>query len=547
MRNLRWAAAGSLSVFILATGLSLPRAGSQEPPPGEAKSPAPASATELDTRLIEAGRTHSEVMANLTYLSDVIGPRLTGSANLKKANEWAAARMTAYGLTNVSMEAWELPVGWERGTASARLVEPDNGRSLTVAAMAWTPGTNGKVVGDVVVVNAKTPEELKPYEGKLKNAIVLRGAPAEIESMTKFLARPMFGGAGAEKGQKAAEKTAERTEQPKADAPPARPGRDGGFNTRNFGEAMRFRREMAEFLRKEGVAVMLTDAGKPHGLLTMTGGWRGQDRVSAPDPLPTLFVTHDHYALLHRLATRPNAGPPRMEVEVANKFVPGPLAVYNTVGEIRGSEKPDEFVVLGAHIDSWDLAQGTTDNGTGTCVVLEAARILAKSGVAPKRTIRFVLFSGEEQGLHGSKAFVARHKADMPKTTAAIVHDTGTGRVKGISLMGREVLKPILEEELAALKELGVTEITTQPMGGSDHQSFEGAGVPGFMFRQDPAEYRLTHHSQSDTLDKAREPDLVQGAQVMAVAAMRLANRAEMLPRDKPERPRREGAKAKDN
>jgi len=547
MRNLRWAAAGTLAVFIVATALSLPPAGSQEPPPAETKSAAIVSPTELDARLIEAGKTNSEVMANLTYLSDVIGPRLTGSANLKKANEWAAARMTSYGLTNVSMEAWELPVGWERGTASARLIEPDNGRSITVAAMAWTPGTSGKVVGDVVVVNAKTPEELKQYEGKLKNAIVLRGAPAEIESMTKFLARPMFGGPAAEKGQKAANTAGDRGEQPKAEVSAARPGRDGGFNTRSFGEGMRFRREMAEFLRKEGVAVMLTDAGKPHGLLTMTGGWRGQDRVSAPDPLPTLFVTHDHYALLHRLASRPTPAVTRMEVEITNKFVPGPLAVYNTVGEIRGSEKSDEFVVIGAHIDSWDLAQGTTDNGTGTCVVLEAARILAKSGVAPKRTIRFALFSGEEQGLHGSKAFVARHKADMPKTTAAIVHDTGTGRVKGISLMGREVLKPIIEEELAALKELGVTEITTQSMGGSDHQSFEGAGVPGFMFRQDPAEYRLTHHSQSDTLDKAREPDLVQGAQVMAVAAMRLANRSEMLPRDKPEPPRREGAKAKDN
>lgn len=565
MRLLRLTTASSLALFILASGMLLPRAGSQEPPPGETKAPGAVSAAELDARLIEAAKTNSEVMANLTYLSDVIGPRLTGSANLKRANEWAAARMTSYGLSNVAMEAWELPVGWERGTATARLIEPDNGRSITVAAMAWTPGTNGKIVGDVVVINAKNPEELKQYEGKLKNAIVLRGAPSDIESMTKFLATPMFGGppsSRVNRGEKASDKAADKVPpsadkaaadksanapQPKSDSPTGRPSRNGGFNTRSFGEAMRFRREMAEFLRKEGVAVMLTDAGKPHGLLNMTGGWRGQDRVSAPDPLPTLFVTHDNYAQLYRLATRPAPATTRMEVEITNKFVPGPHAVYNTVGELRGSEKPDEFVVIGAHIDSWDLAQGTTDNGTGTCVVLEAARILAKAAVAPKRTIRFVLFSGEEQGLHGSRAFVARHKADMAKTTAAIVHDTGTGRVKGVSLMGREVLKPIMEEELAALKDLGVTEITTQPMGGSDHQSFEGAGVPGFMFRQDPAEYRLTHHSQSDTLDKAREPDLVQGAQVMAVAAMRLANRAEMLPRDKPEPPRREGSKAKDN
>jgi Zn-dependent M28 family amino/carboxypeptidase len=207
------------------------------------------------------------------------------------------------------------------------------------------------------------------------------------------------------------------------------------------------------------------------------------------------------------------------------------------VAELRGSEKPDEFVVVGAHLDSWDLGQGTTDNGTGTCVVLETARILAKSGVKPKRSIRFVLFSGEEQGLHGSREYVQRHKPEMSNCSAALIHDTGTGKIVGISLQGRESVKPILEKELASLKELGVTEISTRSAGGSDHMSFERERVPGFMFRQDPAEYRLTHHSQSDTLDKAREADLIQGAQVMAVLATRLANRDELLPRDKPTPP----------
>jgi Zn-dependent M28 family amino/carboxypeptidase len=296
---------------------------------------------------------------------------------------------------------------------------------------------------------------------------------------------------------------------------------------------MRFRREMADFMRKEGVAVMLTDAAKPHGLLDMTGNWASRDRAGAADPLPTLFVAHEHYALLHRLATRPVPAQTRLEVEITNKLIPGPLPVYNTIGEIRGSEKPDEFVIVGAHLDSWDLGQGTTDNGTGTCVVLETARLLAKSPVRPKRTIRFVLFTGEEQGLHGSKAYVQQHKDELPHTSAAIVHDTGTGKITGLALQGRDILKPIMEAELATLQELGVTDINVRPMRGSDHESFDGAGVPGFMFRQDPAEYRLTHHSQSDTLDKAKEPELVQGAQVMAVAAMRVANRDEMLPRDK--------------
>jgi Zn-dependent M28 family amino/carboxypeptidase len=289
-------------------------------------------------------------------------------------------------------------------------------------------------------------------------------------------------------------------------------------------------------MRTEGVAVTLLDAGKPHGLLSMTGGWRdssrGTDRASAPEPLPALFVTHEHYALLWRLASRPAPARTRMQVEVTNNFVPGPLTVYNTVGEIPGTEKPDEFVVVGAHLDSWDLGQGTTDNGTGTCVVLETARALMKSGVRPKRTIRFVLFTGEEQGLHGSKEYVKLHKDEMARTSLAIVHDTGTGRVTAVGTQGRESLKGIFEKELVSLKDLGVKDITTRRMSGSDHQSFDAVGVPGIMFTQDPAEYRFTHHSQSDTLDKAKEPDLVQGAQVMAVMALRVANLPSLLPRE---------------
>jgi Zn-dependent M28 family amino/carboxypeptidase len=268
----------------------------------------------------------------------------------------------------------------------------------------------------------------------------------------------------------------------------------------------------------------------------MTGSWPGNDRVSGADPLPTLFVVHEHYSQIHRLATRQGGAPTRVEVEISNKLTPGPIPVYNTIGEIRGSEKPDEYVILGAHIDSWDLGQGTTDNGTGTCVVLEAARILSKSGIKPKRTIRFCLFSGEEQGLYGSREYVKAHQTELPKTSMCLVHDTGTGKVQGIGLQGRESVKPILEPELVSLKELGCADINLRSMPGSDHQSFEAAGVPGFAAQQDWAEYRFTHHSQSDTLDKAKEPDLIQGAQVLAVAALRVANLPQLLPHDKPPR-----------
>ncbi|HMP02022.1 MAG TPA: M20/M25/M40 family metallo-hydrolase [Gemmatales bacterium] len=513
-----------LTAFV--AGLAWPTWASQE-----AASPAEL----LDQKIIQSVRDDTQIMVNLGHLSDVIGPRLTGSANLKRANEWAAERMREYGLENVRLEPWEIPIGWERGTAYARIVEPDNSRTLILAAMGWTPGTEGRITGDVVVVRARTPEELQQYKGKLKNAIVLRGPPATIRPITDMERTPPAVRPTEPRPTEPTTPVATRPTSPTTPTSttprPTRPGRPEGFDTRG---ALAFRREMAEFFRSEGVAVLLQDAGKPHSMLTMSGGWgRTDDRASAPTPLPAAFMAHEHYALLYRLATRPEPAVTRVEIEINNQFVPGPLTVYNTVGEIRGSEKPDEFVVLGAHIDSWDLASGTTDNGTGTSVVLEAARVLANCGVKPKRTIRFVLFSGEEQGLHGSRAYVRHHEDEMPRTSAAIIHDTGTGRVLSLSLMGREKVRPLLEQEFVSLKALGLRELSIRSSGGSDHQSFEAAGVPGFMFQQDPAEYRLTHHSQTDTLDKARPEELIQGAQVMAVMAMRIANLEELLPRER--------------
>jgi hypothetical protein len=546
--------------------------------------PANPDALALDKKILNEAKSGSEIMANLTYLSDVIGPRLTGSAALKRANEWTAEKMRSYGLTNVHLEGWTIPMGWERGSVSMRLIDPPGGRPLIAAALGWTPSTKGKVEGDVVILNAKNTTELAAYKGKLKDAIVLSRPPDTI--------RPVkdpdwgFGAPRRKEGGPA----------PKAEGP--RPNR-----MRDFRAMMTFRRELAEFLRTEGAAVMVMDAGKPHGLLTMTGSWPGEDRISARDPLPSLFMAHEHYALLYRLASRPAPARTRVEVEITNTFVPGPIPVYNTVGEIKGSEKPDEVVVLGAHLDSWDLGQGTTDNGTGTSVVLEAARILARSGIKPKRTIRFILFTGEEQGLYGSRAYVKQHKDELSRVSMALVHDTGTGKVKGLGLQEREKIKPILEKELASLKELGAFDINLESMGGSDHQSFDSAewfqltdkamaalrtaevpegvlskltplkdkplalrkefveelgkvldkdeltrfqdrilthadstSVPGFAFQQEPDEYRFTHHSQSDTLDKAKEPNLIQGAQAMALIGLRVANLPDLLPKERPPR-----------
>jgi hypothetical protein len=466
------------------------------------------TAEELDRKLIAEARTGSQVMANLKYLCDEIGPRLTGSPALKRANTWAAERMKAYGLTNVHLETWSMPEGWQRGHARARIVEPENGRTLSVASMGWHPGTPGKVQGDVVILRAKDLKELAAYQGKLRGAIVLSGPPTQLPDLKDMEKIGVgFGPTGRKEKGKGAK--------------------------RSFEEMMAFRKERADFLKREGVAALLMDAGKHFGLLFTSGGWRGTERPSATNRLPTLAVAHNHYELLYRLASRPAPARTRIELDVSNTFVPGPLPVFNTVGEIRGSEKPEEYVIVGAHLDSWDLGQGATDNGTGTSVVLETARILAKSGVKPRRTIRFILFTGEEQGLHGSRAYVEKHKDELARMSACLVHDTGTGKVIGLGGGGRAALRPILEKELTSLKELGLTEFTPRVSGGSDHASFDRKGVPGLMFKQERAGYGFTHHSQADTFDRAREADLIQGAQAMSVAALRIANLPELLPRTK--------------
>ncbi|MCI0639865.1 MAG: M20/M25/M40 family metallo-hydrolase [Gemmataceae bacterium] len=504
------------AVLLLGALASFALAQQEEAKVAEKSPEAIKAALELDQKIIAEVKKGSEILSNLSHLSDIIGPRLTGSAALKRANDWTADRMKAYGLSNVKLERWSLPEGWQRGTAYAKIIEPDNGRSLTLASMGWYPGTKGKITGDVVVIQAKTIAELKKYEGKLKGAIVLRNPPSKLTpwmDIEKAGGRPFAADGFPKKGEEGKGKFG-----------------DGKFQPEAF-QAMT--KAVRELLTKEGAAVLLTDSAKHFNLLATTGSWGGADRPSADNRIPTCYMAHEHYALLYRLATRPEPAVTKVEVDITNTFVPGPIAVYNTVGEIRGSEKPDEFVILGAHLDSWDLGQGTLDNGTGSSVVLEAARALAKCGVQPKRTIRFILFTGEEQGLHGSKAYVTQHKNEVDKISTAIVHDTGTGKVVGLGWGNRPGLKPILESELATLKELGVAEFQRRAGSGSDHMSFERAGIPACFFSQEIAGYRFAHHSQADTMTLVREPDLIQGAQVMAVMAMRFANLETMLPRAK--------------
>jgi Zn-dependent M28 family amino/carboxypeptidase len=469
-----------------------------------------------DEQILSEIHDHSQAMENLEYLSDEIGPRLTGSPQLKQANDWTAAKFREYGLTNVHLEPWTIAHSWARGTAHARIVSP-TGHPLTIASAGWSPGTNGVVRGPVVYFDAKTKEDFDKFRGKLKGAIVIYQEPESLSppkpgSPNAELIRPMQAPPPV-KGQ------------PQAPSPFAA-----------FQEVARARNE---FFKKEGVAVVLRDSNKPHGLLNMTGIGGEQFEIGV---IPTAFITGEGYRMLFRMQKHAKV---EVEIEMTNSFGDKPMDVYNTVAEIRGSEKPDEVVILGAHLDSWDLGTGSTDNGTGSMAVLEAARTLAKLNLKPKRTIRFVLFTGEEEGLVGSVKYADAHKNELEKISGVLVHDTGTGRVLTLGLHDNYQDREIVDQVLAPLKELKLLEPTMRRTFGTDHASFNEVGVPGFFVVQDGAEYNLTHHSQSDTFDKVWKDDLNQGAQVLAAWAYNTAQLPAMLPRRPlPYRPSADAAKA---
>jgi hypothetical protein len=476
------------------------RTGAQQPaaPPRDA-------GAEADEKILAEIHDHNEIMANLEYLSDMIGQRLTGSENLKRANEWTREKFAAYGLANAHLESWTIAHGWTRGTARGRILSPTE-HPLTIASYGWGPSTSGAVRGPVVYVKAQSKEELEAYKGKLKGAVVLTSEPLLLPPPDQPAPNPMLVPDGEPILMIRPKRPGERPEQPER-------------------RGARFSQARNEFFKTEGVLATLTDSGKPDALLNMTGVGGRNYSIGA---VPAAFITSENYSLIWRLMKR---GPVQVELEITSTFTEKPVEVYNTVAELRGAEKPGEVVVLGAHLDSWDLGSGSTDNGTGSVVVLEAARALEKLGLRPARTIRFVLFSGEEQGLNGSRAYVAAHKDELPKISAALVHDTGTGRVISISLMRNYQATEIMTRVMAPLRPLGLAELSQRWMTGSDHFPFEEAGVPGFFCVQEPAQYFQTHHTAADTFDQAHEADLVQGAQVMASVAYNIAQLPELLPR----------------
>ena len=453
--------------------------------------------------LIDEAFNRSEVLQNLQYLSDVIGPRLTGSPAARRANDWTLERFKAYGL-DAHLESWQFGGTWTRGPMRARLTAP-RAHDVIAASWAWTPGTGGvTITGPVVRIDATTPDSFAAYRSRVKKAWVMTRPPALVWNTDG----PPMTAADSER-----QRDFFRTV--------FTPYRDLDSTTR--ARMQQFANDLPYLLRRAGALGILLDASKEHALLNMSGS---PNRIL---PLPQIAVAHEDYALFDRLLQTGTT--PRLAVSVSNTITRDSVPQWNTVAELRGSELPGQVVVVGAHLDSWDLGTGTTDNGTGAMCTLEAARIIARSGLKPKRTIRFVLFTGEEQGLIGSRKYAEAHAAEADSIQAVIVLDNGTGAITGQALQGRTDLEGLWRAVLAPVARLGADSVVNRNKTGTDHLSFLPYGVPGFNFNQLERGYGHTHHSQSDTYDMAIAADLKQAAAVMAVSAYELANLPGLIPR----------------
>ena len=433
-------------------------------------------------RLLREIAEHPRAVTNLEELCDDIGPRLTGSERLLRAEDWAMAKLKGYGAVNVHAEAYDFGPRWTRGHDWGRLVNL-NGMDLHLAAMAWSPTMKEPLKGEVVLLQADTLEQLKAQLPSATGKIALMGT----------LPKP----------------------DPK-------------------GDRRAYYRELLGLLQDLKAAAILRGSGRPDDLMTMTGSpvsrW-GKATV------PTAFLSGEQADQLERLIKRGQH--PVVELQLTGSFSPEPVPAHNVVAEIRGSEWPDQVVIVGGHLDSWDLGTGATDNGTGAVAAMEVLRAIQALGLKPKRTLRVVLFSGEEQGLLGSNAYAKVHAEEAANLQAVLIDDMGTGRILGWPDMGQEAWRAPLAVAMAPANNLGCQEIGafTQP-GDTDHWPFFQLGVPAFAAIQEPLDYmKITHHSQADTFTHVVPADLIQGAQAMAATAWGFLNMPERVPHIPPMKP----------
>ena len=447
---------------------------------------------DADQKIAGEVKAHSELMKNLEFLTTQIGPRLTGSPQMQAASQWTLKRFQDYHV-DAHLETAEIAHGWTRGVETAGITSPIQ-RRIGIHALGWSKATNGEITGNVVALNVKEPSELAQYKGKLKGAIVLLRPPADLSKL-------------------------DPSPENAYDAviPPSRgvPEPNGGWRAR-----MQLMRQVAA----EQPALILTDSGKPDSLFNMGGVFT---RYSASD-VPMAFLTHEDYDLIYRLL---QAGAVTMKANLQETFSDKPVPVSITVAEIKGSEHPEERVIVGGHLDSWDLGQGALDNGTGAMATLEAARALQALGWKPKRTITFILFTGEEQGGIGADIFLKNHAVEIPTIDAVLIHDTGTGKVFSISLDNLWETAGLMHEIYQPLQEVfDLQPLSTRYFGSSDHVPFLNKGVPAYFCVQLPAQYREAHHSQTDTFDKVVPDQINEGAALLAAWAWNVSEMPQALP-----------------
>ena len=605
--------AGLIAVTCLLPVLAI---NAQQPPPAATTAqPAAKASVKVETtkastdpidRIKEEGLKHSQVMATLSYLTDVIGPRLTGSPNMKRANEWTRDKLAAWGANNAHLEAWgPFGRGWSLKRFSAQVVEPQC-IPLIGFPKAWSPGIDGTLLAPVVYFDAKSEADFAAYKGKLKGAIVLTSPIREVAARWEPLANrktdtellaladaaePAARGVGRRGGPAQAATTGPGGPAAAGAAPGAAAGanrpaggqpRAGRFNSPEFRAQMELQRKKTQFLAEEGVAMLVDpstqgDGGTffvqsatvPGAPLPTPGGQPGARRVSpydkdAPKITPQVVLAKEHYNRLVRMCEQGEKL--KMTVDLAVQFHDDDLMAYNTVAEIPGTDLKDELVMLGGHMDSWHSGTGATDNGAGVSVAMEAVRILQALNLKPRRTIRIALWSGEEEGLLGSRAFVKDHfgkspssgfgpppagagavakdasdsspKPEFDKFSAYFNLDNGTGKVRGVYMQGNEAVRPVFRKWLQPFREMGATTLTISNTGGTDHQSFDGIGLPGFQFIQDEIEYDTrTHHSNQDVFDRIQADDMKQASVIMAAFIYNAAMMDQKLPRKPAARP----------
>lgn len=483
-------------------------------------------------RIREEGTKNSQVMKTLQVLTDVYGPRLTGSPQLKAAGEWAAAEMTKWGMQNAALEPWDFArPGWVNERASGFITSPVQD-SLVFEVLAWTPSTAGVVKGkafNFMPPDRPTQAELTAYFDKIK---------ADIRGSVVFYGNPGFVPVNiTPPAKRTPDDEAKRRVTPGA-APPQFQGPAFTPPTPKEG-ALPFpavNNQINQFFIDNGVVVRVNDAGREHGQIrAFSNGTYDTTKV-----VPTVVMRNEDFGRIVRLVR--GGRTVELEFDIRNKTYPEGKTAYNTVAEIVGTDKKDEVVMIGGHLDSWHSATGATDNGTGCSVMMEAARILIALGVKPRRTIRVALWSGEEQGLLGSRAYVAKHFGSAENPTPAwakfngyINHDTGTGRIRGLSVFGPPEAASMLRNFVGPFSFMGIEGASTtrsRNIGGSDHTSFNNAGLPGIGTNLDPIEYGThTWHTNLDTYERVIEADLQQSAIVVAGTIYQLAMSDQMIPR----------------